>query len=219
MAPALATSPIAFKGFMLGYLHKTAADGQDNTPEVAKAKEEEAKDAAAAPKTPAPKETPQPAQTAIPKADTPYSDLGGTLASLWPGAAAGAVGVGGASLGVDALRGKPMNVKRAILLSMLLGIPLGGAAQMGIMGGTDAYKSFGSEVAGAGKQGLADILRMGGKAQQAGANAWNKGKEMAGDAASKVQGAVGDATSKAKTMAGDAAATGKKVLKGGVNAL
>ena len=87
MAPAVAISPIAFKGFMLGYLHKTAAGkpptdpptpdvGKD--PGVSQSKVDKQVEQETGQKMPAP---------SAPPAGTPYADLGKSLAGLWPGAA------------------------------------------------------------------------------------------------------------------------------------
>jgi hypothetical protein len=164
-------SPIAFKGFMFGYLHKTAAKagGMPNVEVKPPAGQEAdtAKDAAAA----------AAAVDQPPKPPGKYDDLGKQLKDLWPGAAAGGVAVGAGSVGVDAMQGKPANMRRALLLSVILGIPLGAAAQMGIQGGTDAYKKFGTNVAGASKQVLSDVLRKGGEWKQKAKGAWDSGKD------------------------------------------
>jgi hypothetical protein len=213
MHPAI--NPIMFKGFMLGYLHKTA---YGPTPEDLDRQEMDRQNEGGpvyssetgAPSgaqidgggpaslkdenVPAPETgAPSGPQDGAPSGPQGYGPLGAQLKDLWPGAAAGAIGTGAASIGVDSLRGQPPNIRRAILLSLVLGIPLGAAGQMGVMGGVDAYKQFGSNVAASGKQGLADILKK-----------WGEGKTWAGKQVDKGQGIVGKTIDLAKKVPGAA---------------
>lgn len=177
MHPAI--NPIMFKGFMLGYLHKSAAGEAEDT--YGKDIVTNAINDAAAPKkenAPGTGVLDPNAKDDVPATPDGYGALGEQLKGMWPGAAAGAIGTGAASIGVDSLRGQPPNIKRAILLSLLLGIPLGAAGQMGIMGGTDAYKQFGSNVASAGRKGLSDVLKQWGKTKEWGGQQIDKGKAM-----------------------------------------
>lgn len=175
-------SPIMFKGFMLGYLHKAAMstptpgdpDSDDPAGAFAPAgeynpkklsKEEQERQAAAQAE----------GKPALPRLPDPYSDFGGRLADLWPGAAIGTAVAGGGSVAFDAMRKKKINAKRAILLALLAGLPLGAAGQLGVMGGWEGMKDFGGSAAGAGKQALADILRGGGEVYGGAKAGWDKG--------------------------------------------
>jgi len=175
---SIAVSPIAFKGFMLGYISKEARDPGEAQPGDT---DSENRHGAFAPRgenrgnKPLSKEeqerqydAQQEGGPALPPEPGPYSALGSQLGQLWPGAATGAVATGAGSLGIDALRGKPLNVKRAIILSMLLGVPLGMAGQLGITEGTQGFKDLGGNVADAASssyQGLKSILAGGAKKQ------------------------------------------------------
>lgn len=182
MHPAI--NPIMFKGFMLGYLHKTAAgDASDYDKDiVTKSIKRMTPESGADSPTPGADPSLENRRSQGGGEGIPidyYGDLGSQLKKLWPGATAGAIGTGAASIGVDSLRGQPPNIKRAIILSLVLGIPLGAAAQMGVMGGADAYKQFGRNVAGSSKKALADLLRKGGEGKQWAQNKYQEGKDLA----------------------------------------
>ena len=209
---------IAFKGFMLGYLHKEAKkrrypdEPEDGTAhDKAFGAEEPWDDQPAAESKPAadqaPKEQPyNPAQGRYQSQDldkkwgedrlgelifpdpenareTPYSYLGKELLDLAPGAGIGAATAGLGSLGLDALRGKPANIKRALLLSLLLGVPMGAAGQIGLQRGTRGFRRMGRAFAGAGDTALKDVLAGAGKLK-------DKGVEMAGGVVDKAVGAA-----------------------------
>ena len=90
------------------------------------------------------------------------------------GAGAGALGVGGGSVALDAVRGKPINVKRALLLSLLVGAPLGAAGQfLASEGkpGVAALADFGGRAIG---QAGEDIAGLGGRAASAGSDLVSK---------------------------------------------
>lgn len=209
-----ATSQIAFKGFMLGYLHKTAEDTiMADARKVLMNNQIKGDMYVPSPKL----NTEHPYVDQGPADPTPYGDLGSQLAGLWPGAAAGAAVTGAGSVGIDALRGKPVNVKRAILLSLLMGVPLGMAGQMGIQGGTDSFKNLGGNVAAAGKKSLVDILRGAGSVSQTAQNLYGQGKETTGDMLTDADQLLDKGVTAGKNIVDKGVNAGKNIVDKGKN--
>jgi hypothetical protein len=139
---ATAPSPIALKGFVLGYMHKNAADDYDPVTDDYVNNREYGT-------------TPQNPKNPDTGGYTHGQNLGRILKGVLPGAAVGGIAAGGGSVLMDSMRNKPIHVKRA-LLATLLGLPAGAAVQLlygSARGGNHGptLGQFGSAAAGTAK--------------------------------------------------------------------
>jgi hypothetical protein len=195
----MAPSQIAFRGFLLGYMHKTAAMPKFEASPRAPLQSAEAEP------LPDPKGMfqgqqqgplrPEGQAPEVPGGKGGYGDLLSLLKSVAPGAAIGAGVVGAGSVAVDAAQKKPVNIKRALILSMLLGVPLGVAGNIAATGagGGPGFGSAGRTIAGAGKQLGKDVT---GKAGELFGNV----KEQFGKGMSKAKGLGSQAATAVKGM-------------------
>ena len=174
MDTATAPSPIAVKGFVLGYMHKEAAD--DPTKKGPAPQEfstmEHGLESGAEPGSFTGQR--QIHAGAVPPEDVSaaskdnYSQLYSLLKGVAPGAAVGAAAAGGGSALSDKLRGKPVHVKRALILALTLGVPLGTVTQLlhgsatgkgfGLRSAGNILGQAGGQTVGAAQGGLANIL-------------------------------------------------------------
>lgn len=88
-----------------------------------------------------------------------YDKLLALMKNVAPGAAAGAAVVGGGAALAGA--GSKGGSRKAILLGMLAGAPLGAAAQLYAQGGTKGLQDAGSTIADAGRQAGTQLTSMG----------------------------------------------------------
>lgn len=190
-------SAIAMKGFLAGYMEKRA-DESDIPPQNLKGMHSPTTPEEGYPGSTAPMDTPESGmpKPAVPSAADNYGALKGMLKTWMGPAAIGAGAVGAGSMGMDMMRKKkrvavgkkPVDVKRALLLSVGLGVPLGVASSILYKQG---LPGFGQAAGIAGRAGMS-----------AGKGAWAKTKEL---------GAQGLA--KGKEIGDKAATTGKQVAQ------
>jgi len=183
-------SPIALKGFVLGYMSKNAEATLDDYEQVnqvgASDPTQFAKGVAESQGIHSGSDLRNTgAEDFNPVKDSAKS-MAGMLKGVLPGMGIGAAALGGGSAAVDMAQDKPVNVRRALLIATLLGIPLGAATQMaGASAGYGKGPSLGDFGRGASR--LAGGLVGAGKSGVD--KAVSKGKQVAADVSGKASAA------------------------------
>ena len=203
-----APNPIELKGFILGYMHKQAA-----TPGVDPITDDAMNNREYGTTPEATTMSNPPGMGGAKGAQGNMGQLGSILRGVAPGAAAGAAVAGGGSALMDAIRGKPVHIKRALILAMGLGLPAGAIAQLlhgSATGGANSLGNFGRSFGGAVGDAYGTAKDKLGQGTEAVANKFKDTRDAVGDAKSTVS----DAAGKAKKMATTAGANIKADVTG-----